>query len=79
VDVVAFERLAVPTLAVLAQVVVIDELGKMELASAALREAARVSTPTPPPAHPGGVNHEQSAARPDGSLAPRPSTTRDSV
>jgi nucleoside-triphosphatase len=38
VDVVTFERLAVPALAVPARVVVIDELGKMELASAAFRE-----------------------------------------
>jgi nucleoside-triphosphatase len=41
VDVVAFERLAVPALAVPARVVVIDELGKMELASAAFRQAVR--------------------------------------
>jgi nucleoside-triphosphatase len=41
VDVVAFERLAVPALAVPARVVVIDELGKMELASAAFRETVR--------------------------------------
>jgi hypothetical protein len=41
VDVVAFERLAVPALAVPARVVVIDELGKVELASAAFRETVR--------------------------------------
>ena len=41
VDVVAFERLAVPALAVPARIVVIDELGKMELASAAFRETVR--------------------------------------
>src|ERR687898_45529 len=41
VDVAAFERLAVPALAVPARVVVIDELGKMELASAAFRETVR--------------------------------------
>jgi nucleoside-triphosphatase len=41
VDVVAFERFAVPALSVSAWVVVVDELGKMELASAAFRESVR--------------------------------------
>lgn len=41
VDVAAFERLAMPALAAPAQLVVIDELGKMELTSAAFRAAVR--------------------------------------
>jgi nucleoside-triphosphatase THEP1 len=40
---VAFERLSIPALAVPAQEVVIDELGKMQLMSAAFRETVLVS------------------------------------
>jgi nucleoside-triphosphatase len=40
VDLGGFERLALPTLRVAADAILIDELGKMELASIAFRDAA---------------------------------------
>src|ERR671925_24846 len=39
VDLVAFERLAIPALEQAGEVAIVDELGKMELASDAFREA----------------------------------------
>jgi nucleoside-triphosphatase len=41
VDLAAFERIALPALAAPADVVIIDELGKMELASAPFRDAVQ--------------------------------------